>query len=292
MTGATGLIARQLLPTFADRYDVVQVDVTNTHRDGYVVEGISIVDLIDSDRRKYESYFEDVDAVVHLGYKRRVGDPIDHFSVEIDNIKMAYNVMRCAYDAGVRRVVVASSNHAADYYENALIHERKLEMLDPYELPLSDGFYGWAKASYEHLGFVFACGFPGFEEVQEVRQLVGFEASRKLQVVMIRIGAPREIEVGDHDDLARYKRDLGAWVSERDLAQLFERAIEAPNIENEHGIPWQVVYGISNNTRAFWSLSNARNVLKYDPQDDSEVKYADDIRSFLTGDGAAGRVGS
>ncbi|GIT16673.1 MAG: hypothetical protein CM1200mP38_3300 [Dehalococcoidia bacterium] len=35
------------------------------------------------------------------------------------------------------------------------------------------------------------------------------------------------------------------------------KSIEAKNIENEYGIPWQVVYGISNNTRAFWSLSNA-----------------------------------
>ena len=52
---------------------MVLVDVTNTHRDGYVAEGISIVDLIDSDRRKYEGYFEGIDAVVHLGYKRRVG---------------------------------------------------------------------------------------------------------------------------------------------------------------------------------------------------------------------------
>ena len=64
-----------------------------------------------------------------------------------------------------------------------------------------------------------------------------------------------------------------------------------PNIENEHGIPWQVVYGISNNTRAFWSLSNAREVLGYEPEDDSEVKYAEDIRRLLTGSDAGGRVG-
>jgi hypothetical protein len=51
------------------------------------------------------------------------------------------------------------------------------------------------------------------------------------------------------------------------------------------------VYGISNNTRAFWSLSNAREVLGYAPEDDSEVKYADDIRGFLSGPGATGGVG-
>ena len=91
----------------------------------------------------------------------------------------------------------------------------------------------------------------------------------------------------------RYKRDLGAYVSSRDLTQLFERSVEAHDINNEHGIPWQIVYGISDNTRAFWSLSNARSILGYKPQDDSEVKFAKDIAKFLTdsnNDSPAGRL--
>ena len=81
---------------------------------------------------------------------------------------------------------------------------------------------------------------------------------------MVRIGAPRDLELDVYEgDPANYKRDLGAYLSPRDLTQLFVKSIETPNIENEHGIPWQVVYGISNNTRAFWSLSNAREVLGY-----------------------------
>ena len=92
-------------------------------------------------------------------------------------------------------------------------------------------------------------------------------------------------------DPENYKRDLGAYISPRDITQLFVKSIEAPNIDNEHGIPWQVVYGISNNTRAFWSLSNARQVLGYEPEDDAEVKFADDIQGFIVGDGATGGVG-
>ena len=76
---------------------------------------------------------------------------------------------------------------------------------------------------------------------------------------------------------ALYKRDLGAYISPRDITQLFRRSIETPDISNEHGVPWLVVYGISNNTRAFWSLVSARTVLGYEPEDDSEVKYAADI---------------
>ena len=151
-----------------------------------------------------------------------------------------------------------------------------METLDPYELPLSDNFYGWSKATYEHLGFLFACGSYG----------------RKLEVVMVRIGAPREIRVQDFpNDPRGYKRDLGAYISQRDLCQLFTRAIETPQIENGHGIPWLVGYGISDNTRAFWSLTSARQTLGYQPEDDSEVKYAEDIHRFLTGNTADRRVG-
>ena len=84
-------------------------------------------------------------------------------------------------------------------------------------------------------------------------------------------------------------------MSERDLRQLFRRSIETPRIEDEHGVPWLVVYGISDNTRAFWSLESARRVLGYRPQDDSEVRYADDVRRLLTGPGAGapgGRLGA
>ena len=59
------------------------------------------------------------------------------------------------------------------------------------------------------------------------------------------------------------------------------KSIETESIDDEHGIPWQVFYGISNNTRAFWSLVNARRVIGYAPEDDSEVLFADDIRRLL-----------
>ena len=211
--------------------------------------------LIDPDRSGYEALFQGVDAVVHLGYRRRSGEAIDHFFHEKENVEMAYNVLRTSYDSGVGRVAMASSNHAADWYEHALIHRRKMEVLDPYALPLSDNFYGWAKATYEHMGFVFACGFPGFQDLAgREYHTSGLTPGRRMGAVMVRIGAPRELRLGNYEGApANFKRDLGAYISPRDITQLFVKSIETPNIDNEHGIPWQVVYGISNNTRAFWS---------------------------------------
>ena len=106
------------------------------------------------------------------------------------------------------------------------------------------------------MGFVFACGFPGFQDLAgREYHTSGLTPGRRMGAVMVRIGAPRELKLANYEGApANFKRDLGAYISPRDITQLFVKSIETPNIDNEHGIPWQVVYGISNNTRAFWSL--------------------------------------
>jgi len=293
VTGASGYVAAQLLLAFREAYDLRLVDVK-------AADGVTVADLRDPDRARYRPLFDDADTVVHLGYQspgpRGAWGGVDlaeleRFEAELANVRMAQNVYRTALDAGVRRVVMASSNHAADWYEHRLVHAGKREMVSPAELPLSDNFYGWAKACYELLGFVYASGTFG----------------RKLEVVLVRIGAPRDVAGRRYEGalreqhvspgasgLANFKRDLGAWVSERDLRQLFRRAVDTPEIQDEHGIPWLVVYGISGNTRAFWSLETARRVLGYAPEDDSEVRYGEDVRRWLTGPDAGapgGRLG-
>ena len=285
ITGATGYVASQILPYMVDNYETVLLDTRSCDRAGKKLEGINVVDLIDSDRSKYSHFFENVDGVIHLAYKRRSGIALDHYYDEKDNVSMAYNVLRCSYDYDVKRVVMASSNHAADWYEHALIHEGRMENLEPSLLPLSDNFYGWAKATYEHLGFLFACGGMG-EGVDGAAQgnLIkgNLGTSRKMGVVMVRIGAPRELEFDRYrDDPKSFIRDLGAYISRRDITQLFCKAIETSNINNQYGVPWQVVYGISNNARSFWSLTTAREILGYHPKDDSEFKFRTLIKQIL-----------
>src|SRR5205085_114365 len=73
--------------------------------------------------------FRDIDAVVHSAYvpsgERDVYSSmppqIERFDAELANIRMAQRVYRCALVSGVRRVVVVSSNHAADWYEHAQV---------------------------------------------------------------------------------------------------------------------------------------------------------------------------
>ena len=269
LTGATGYIASQLLAVFRQRYELRLLDVRGTDTAGRGVDGIHVANLLTDTDDELRPQFEGVDAVVHLGYYRPPGLGVTGagktYLDERPNVDMADRVYRFALDSNVARVVVASSNHAADWYEPVL-HAGLLDVVGPNDLPKSDNYYGWAKIAYEALGFTYASGAFG----------------RKLGVVQVRIGAPREIDAARFEDnLAEYRRDLGAYISSRDLQQLFVRSIEAPTLDDEWGVPFQIFYGISGNTRAFWSIANARRLIGYDPEDDSEVRYAADIQRLL-----------
>jgi nucleoside-diphosphate-sugar epimerase len=279
VTGATGYIASRLLPVFRRRYDLTLLDVRDVDRRGNRVEGAQVADLLTERLDDLRPHFRGVDAVVHLGYYRPpdlgVSGAGKQYRDERPNVDMAENVYRLALEEGVRRVVVASSNHAADWYEHQIL-ARRLDGIGPDDPPKSDNYYGWAKIAYEALGFVYASGAFG----------------RRLENVQVRIGAPREIETGAHEGRPEaYKRNLGAYISARDIQQLFVRSIETESIADDYGIPFQIVYGVSNNTRGFWSIANARRVIGYDPEDDSETRFADGIRRILIEPGANGRVG-
>ena len=275
LTGASGYVAQRMFPELSARWDLVPIDVRPTTRDGKPVPGIIVADLTNPDRNAYRQHFKGADAVIHCGF---VSAPrLDattwqensdaKFWAEHTNVALAYNVHRTALEEGVRRVVVCSSNHAADYYER-LIWAGKMEMVTPEMPPRSDNWYGWAKAAYELLGFVFATG-----KVE----------GKKQEVVEWRIGGPRDdADLGEvkPGDLKVMHRGLGAYFSKRDQVQEAIRMVEAENIADEHGVPFLIVYGISGNTHRFWSIAHARAKIGYQPEDDSQVNFADKIAAI------------
>jgi hypothetical protein len=297
VTGACGKIAGQVLPALRERYDLTLLDIKTTDRAGNEVEGVQIADLVDKNRDNYRHHFRGADAVTHFGFvgstDPSVGTDTDRrFQNEMANVQMAYNIYQTALEEGIRRVVVASSNHAADYYE-PLILDGDWDFVDPNGRALSDNYYGWAKEVYEHLGFVFAVG-------KQARPSSGFtsaaspEAGRRLEVVQIRIGGPRETDVANCKlgDLRCMRRALAVYISDRDLQQLFIKSIETEDIRDERGVPFQIFYGISRNTHAFWSIVNARKIIGYEPQDNSETRFADLIASHIQAAKEAGLVSS
>ena len=266
LTGASGTIAGLILPALRERYDLVPLDIRGENRHGEKIPDIQIADLSADDRDAYRAHFAGADAIVHMAF---VGSPNPQqgFKPELANVAMAYNVYQTALEGNIGRVVVASSNHAADYYE-PLILDGAYDTVDPDGRALSDNYYGWAKEAYEHLGFVFAVG-----KVQ----------GRPLPNVQIRIGGPRETDVERcaPGDLTCVRRALGAYISQRDLSQLVIKSIEAEDIRDERGVPFQIFYGISGNDHAFWSIVNARKVIGYTPEDNSAIRFADQIAAHM-----------
>ena len=272
LTGAAGYVAQRMLPELQERYDLVLLDTRATTKEGKPVPGVQSADLTGSNRDSFRKHFKGADAVIHSAFVSAprldattfLDNSEPKFRAEHKNVEMVYNVLQTALEEGVRRVVVASSNHAADFYER-LIWAGKWDCVTPDMPPLSDNWYGWAKAAYELAGFVFATG-QGLP--------------RKLENVHLRIGGPRDTADLDNckpGEVQKVHRGLGAYLSRRDQVQLVVKSIEAPNIDNEHGVPFQIFYGISSNTHAFWSIVNARKVIGYAPEDDSAVNFADQI---------------
>ena len=58
------------------------------------------------------------------------------------------------------------------------------------------------------------------------------------------------------------------------MVQLFLKSMETEDNRDEQGVPFQIFYGISDNPHAFWSIANARRVVGYEPQDNSEIRFA------------------
>lgn len=272
VTGASGYIVQRMWPELSARYELVALDSRATTSDGEPLPGIRVCDLTEPDRDLYRKHFTGAEAVIHSAFVSAKGldattwsdNSAPKFQAELANVAMAYNVYQTALEENVGRVVVASSNHAADYYER-LIWADAWDCVTPDMPPKSDNYYGWTKIAYESLGFVFATGKVG---------------GRKLEVVQLRIGGPRDnadLDGISPGDIKTMHRGLGAYLSRRDQVQLFVKSIEAPDIEDEHGVPFQIFYGVSGNTHNFWSIANARKVIGYSPDDNSQVNFADRI---------------
>lgn len=281
ITGAAGYLSRQLLPVFRERYDLVLLDRHKPNDIDDIIE----VDLTNPDIDSYREHFKDVDAIVHNTRSIRPGvdtsaprqwfedrplGDLDGYYVERDSVDMAFHVFRLAQEEGVKRVVTASSNHATDWYESKM-HDGRMDKCDHTTYPLSDNFYGWAKIAYENLGFIFATGRFG----------------TPVENIHIRIVVPRPVDGAKlANNQITYKRDLAGYISERDMCQLYMKSIDTADIRNADGVPWHCFYGVSDNTRSCWSIVNAREVIGYAPEDDSERVFADEIAKYVTSNGA------
>ncbi|HUK04034.1 MAG TPA: NAD(P)-dependent oxidoreductase [Burkholderiales bacterium] len=145
------------------------------------------------------------------------------------NIVGCYNVFEAARRNGVKRILFPTSNHAVGFYPRSQTIDHRVPVRP-------DSRYGVSKAFGEALGSLYADKYG-------------------MEVFCMRIGNVNTAPID--------RRRLSILLTPRDLAQLVTIGIEHP------GIRFEIVYGISRNTRAWYDNANAFR-LGYRPQDDSE----------------------
>lgn len=236
ITGAAGYIGTFLRKAWEDRYDLVLTDFKDIPNPGNAEVIIGDIQDAEAMRRACEG----VDTVVHLAANANSNADFDA-QVLPKNIIGTHSVFKAAAEAGVKRIIFASSIHAVGGYPP--------DVQVKWDMPVRPCCeYGASKCYGEALGRYFS-------------------DQRGLSFIAIRIGGVHGHHTEQpHPDSSR----LGILISEDDLTQLITRCVDAPD-----SIRFEIFHGLSDNRYKRLDISNAREVLDYDPQD--EVGEESDI---------------
>jgi uronate dehydrogenase len=212
ITGAAGLVGSGLRKELLNLgYRLVLLD-RRPIEDCSAHEKSAAVDI--RDQEKLMSLLRNCDAVVHLAACTTDAPWPEQISLSVEGTISLFDAAR---NAGVRRVIYASSHHIVGF------HSRTERINDQVELR-PDSRYGVGKAFGEAIGAMYAYKYD-------------------MKVLSIRIGNVNTKPVD--------RRRLGSWLSWRDLGQLVSIGIENPSFV------FEIVYGISDATGRNYDNSSA-----------------------------------
>lgn len=175
---------------------------------------------------------EGTGAVVHLA---AISDEADFMSHLLPmNVVGTYNVFEAARQTGVKKVVFASTGQA-------VLHYPKGEWVTPEMPPRPWTTYACTKLFGEALARLYS-------DRDGMSMIV-------LRICYFRSYDDPLLKLPGHD----VQRE---WVSPRDLAQLITKCLRSE-------VKFGIFFGVSNNTGRFWDISNAQNLVGYEPQDNA-----------------------
>ncbi|GJL83741.1 MAG: hypothetical protein DHS20C01_33750 [marine bacterium B5-7] len=237
ITGMSGLIGGIVGRALAPRYPIRALS-------RHVITGTPTVIADIRDVEALHGAFNGIHTVIHFAAYCG-GDGITNIDV---NIRGTYNLFEAAVAAGVKRFIFISTGAVQQMFEFeepslASVQGRLDDIPDPpFMISATDPvrpmkMYGASKACAEIIGRMYA-------------------ETGKLSVICLRLGRVRP------EDRATSHREAAVYLSHRDVVQLVEKGIEAPE-ELRFGI----YYGVSDNRTRFRDLAAAERDLGFIPKD-------------------------
>jgi nucleoside-diphosphate-sugar epimerase len=240
VTGLSGLIGRALRKQVDGRYDLRALNRK-------AVEGLPCHQADIADLEAIKPAFAGVETVVHLA--AQVGNPAWE-AVLRHNITGTYNVFEAAREAGVKRVVFASSGAAVSGIES--------------DKPYSDlvagryeGLTSWPILT--HLSPLRPSGLYGASKIWGEALGRDYADAHGLSVICVRIGRVHA------EDRPRSAREFSVWCSQRDIARFLESCVDAPET-----VRFDIFYCTSRNKWGYRDLEHPRAVLGWEPVDAAE----------------------
>ena len=261
VTGVYGLIAGAVyrhLQAQPDRYDAYGLARRSQPSERAPKEGkleIPEDKFILADLANYSAVakaIEGMDVVVQLA-----ADPRPDASWESllgSNIVGPRNVLEAAHSTGIERVVFASSIMVSWGYQQEdpykAIAEGRFDDIDVDELHTITHEWPHRPTSLYPASKIWGEALARY-----------YADVHKMSVPCLRIGW---VNAEDHP---RDERGGAIWCSQRDVVQLIQRTIEAPE-----DLRFDIFYGVSNNRWCWVDIDHPREVLGYIPADSAEEK--------------------
>ncbi len=239
VTGMSGLIGGALRRRIEGRFELVALN----RRD---VPGVECHRADIGDLDAIAPAFEGVDVVVHLAALASLEisfeDNLRH------NVVGTYNVFEAARRAGVRRVVFASSGAVVTGWEGVAPYDAITQRCHD-DVPAD-----WPKITRESP--IWPVELYGCAKVWGEALARHYCDAHGMSMICLRIGRVTP------EDRPRAPRDHSVWCSQRDIAQIIEKSILAPE-----DLRFDIFYGVSNNKWTYRDIDHARQVLGYAPED-------------------------
>ena len=226
VTGSAGAVGRAVCAALTERgHGVRGLDRQPSPDLDDGVEG----DIID--QGLVRSAVAGCDAVVHLAAQP---DDADFDILLGPNVIGLYNVMNAAREAGIRRVVLASSIQVVGRWREQPTFPIPVTTTDP------QNHYALTKAWAETTGRMYARRFG-------------------MSIVAVRLGwmVRNPVEAGHMQRSQRYD----VYLSRSDVGHLFSLAVEVEPIE------FEVVYALSVEGAKWFDMEPARRILGFEPRD-------------------------